>query len=139
MKSDNLFHFSWEMIYSPLQTMDIFYCDGYGHNPVLFIEYRGKRVMISCDGEMKFDYNDTRIRNCDDLIHAGITTDNEWYKAANSIENGYFPWFDAYIEENNNWVHLDMVNGSLDDIILQCQRYLMEATKQFQIDEQEEN
>jgi hypothetical protein len=124
---DNLFKFNWIVSYDPLRKSDVFYCEGYNHTPLLYIEYMDKRVMISCDGEMHFEYNDVIVRHCEDLVEAGIHTDAHWTKAIHEIEDGLFPWFDAYEwdEDSQEWQHLDMVNSEYEDIILQVQKYMM--------------
>ncbi len=127
----NLFEFDWKDRYDPLAKSDIFYCEGYTHSVVLYIKYNNRIVEISCDGEMDFWYNDVRVRSYSDLIKAGILTDTDWRKAQDSIHDGSFPWFDAYMEDPETYEmeHLDMVHGDLDDIILEVQQYLMEVAK----------
>jgi hypothetical protein len=131
MEKTNLFEFQWVDQYDHLAKSDVFYCLGYTHNAIAYIRYNNRIILISCDGEMDFWYNDVRIRSCNDLVEAGITTDTEWLKAREEIHDGSFPWFDAYIEDPETYEleHLDMVHGDLDDIILNAQQYLMEITK----------
>jgi len=137
LSTTDLFEFQWVDTYDHLAKSDVFYCLGYTHNAVVYMRYNNRIILISCDGEMDFWYNDVRIRSCNDLIEAGILTDTDWQKARDTIDDGSFPWFDAYIEhpETYELEHLDMVNGDLDDIILQAQRYMMYEMK---TDQQEE-
>lgn len=132
MSTANLFKFEWVVTYDPLRKSDVFYCDGYNHTPLLYIEYNDQRVMIACDGEMHFEYNEVVVRSADDLPEAGINTDSDWVKAIHELDDGLFPWFDAYEwdEDYMQWEHLNMVNSEYEDIILQAQRYLMERTNE---------
>lgn len=130
----NKFYLDWHIAYDHHRKSDVFYCDGYrGHTPVVDINYMGKIVQISCDGEMDFEYKDFRVRNCDDLFDAGITSDLIWHKVIENYEisgNENTPWFDAYLlDESNNWEHLDMVNGDIDDIIHSVQKFMLEITR----------
>ena len=125
------FIFEWEMNYNPIQKSDIFYSEGYSHNPVVYISFNDRRVMISCDGQMNFYLDDTKVRSCFDLVKANVVNDTDWQIVRNHPDFGYsglFPWFDAYEynEDTNDWEHLDMVYGEIDEIILAVQRYLME-------------
>lgn len=122
------FVFDWQDIYDPLRRSDVFYCMGNHHNPILTISYGDRRVMIACDGEMNFWHNDVKVRSDNDLPDAGIHTDTDWLKAReNDIDDGLFPWFDAYeyLEDSGDWIHLDMVYGDLNEIILAVQRLLL--------------
>jgi hypothetical protein len=127
-----MFKFRWVVCYDPLRKSDVFYCDGYHHTPLLYIEFKDETVMIACDGEMHFEYNDVIVRNSEDLFEAGIRTDADWVKAIHELEDCLLPWFDAYEwdEDYKEWKHLDMVNSEYEDIILQAQRYLMEKTNE---------
>lgn len=122
------FDFKWLDFYDPLRRSDVFYCMGNHHNPVLEISFDDRRVMIACDGEMNFWYNDVKVRSDKDLPDAGIRTDTDWHNAMETgIHDGLFPWFDAYeyLEDNHEWFHLDMVYGDLNEIILAVQRLLL--------------
>lgn len=132
--TEDRFNFKWHEPYNHHRKSDVFYCDGYrGHVPIVDIEYMGKIVQISCDGELDFNYKDLRIRNCDDLIEAGIASDFVWHKVIENYEisgNENTPWFDAYLlDESNQWEHLDMVNGNIDDIISSVQKFMLEMMR----------
>lgn len=122
----NKINFDWHNIYDHKQISDVFYCIGNGHNQVVYMEFNGRRVKISCDGEMSFYYGNTRIRSNFDLEEAGIDSDAVWSQIRDSVDDGLFPWFDAYEwnEEKEYWEHLDMVSGELDEIINRVQVYL---------------
>lgn len=121
----NKFYFEWHQAYDPHRKSDVFYVDYGTCSPVVDITFNDKRVQITCDGEMRFTYNNYDIRKYDDLIRSGILNDQDWFEA--DIHDGFFPWFDAYEydEDKKDWVHLDMVNGDIDNIILHVQRYLL--------------
>ena len=125
----NKFYFRWHQLYDPHRKSDIFYVDRGTSSPVVDITFNDKMVQITCDGEMMFTYNGYRIRKYDDLMDSGLVSDKEWNQV--DIHDGLYPWFDAYEynEDNNEWIHLDMVNGDLDDIILEVQRYILETTQ----------
>ena len=117
------------------QRQDIFYCEGYEHSPVCFIKGNGRKVLISCDGEMriiyKVDGDDVIISDYWDLIDAGVKSDDDIWKLK-LADWDCNPWFDAYDvtegyhPENGveSFVHLDMVEGNLDDIIDTVKQYI---------------
>lgn len=123
----NKFYFEWIDLYMHNRTSDVFYCLGEGHSPVVYIEFNGRRTMISCDGEMSFYYGDTRIRSGFDLAKARIDSDAIWEQIRGCIDDGLFPWFDAYEwdQDGKYWNHLDMVSGDLNEIIFNVQHYLL--------------
>jgi hypothetical protein len=126
----NRFYFNWLVPYDPLAKNDVFYCEGYNHNPVVRITFNNREVMISCDGEMNFYIGDTRVRSRQDLEEAGVKSDTDWELLRDDpdyFHDGLFPWFDAYewSDSVGDWIHLEMVNGILDHTITQVQRYLM--------------
>lgn len=104
------------------KKLDIFYCDGYGHNHVAKIEYKNKAINIFCDGEMDFTHNNVRVRNNSKLEEAGIFNDSDVDKInLNQWINN--PWFDAYLEDEYD-VHLDMVEGDIEESIKRAMEWL---------------
>ena len=121
----------WHEEYHPLRKSDVFFCTGSTHTPVVTIDFNDHQVLISCDGELDFQWNDVRVRDFWDLMDSGIKTDSDWAKAIQDPQDGHYntPWFDAYeySESTPYGEHLDMVNGDIDDAIVQAQRYLMDS------------
>lgn len=130
----NKFYFEWHQIYDHHRKSDIFYHDHGTCSPVVDITFNNHTVQITCDGEMDFHVKDVHVRSYDDLIAAGIKTDLDWKELTNDSYFGYwglYPWFDAYEydEDKKDWVHLDMVNGDIDDIIREVQKYMIKITQ----------
>lgn len=126
----NKFYFNWHQIYDTNCKSDIFYHDYGNSSPVVDISFNGNRIMITCDGEMNFIYKGERVRQYRDLSKCGINTDIDWLKALDDDQDypeGFMPWFDAYEYNDsvNDWEHIDMVSGHIDDIILTVQKYLL--------------
>lgn len=137
------FDIEWLEWYNPEAKADVFYCDGYGHNPVCVIkatdEDTGKdtHILISVDGEMRLDYLDPitgdihNVRDFWDLAEIGITKDSDLVKL-DGMEWDMNPWFDAYDitakytpeDGIESLIHLDMVSGDLDEIIGRVIEYL---------------
>lgn len=120
----------WHEEYHPLRKSDVFFSTGSTHTPVVTIDFNDHQVLISCDGEFDFQWNDVRVRHFWDLMDSGIRTDSDWVKAIQDPQDGHYntPWLDAYeySEDTPYGEHLDMVNGDIDDAIVQAQRYLMD-------------
>jgi len=106
------------------QTLDVFYCDGYGHTYVAKVTYKDVSIKIYCDGEMRFIHNDVTVRNNSQLEKAGIFTDSDVEKIDTNqwINN---PWFDAYLESDNSLEHLDMVTGDINEAVKQAIEWLI--------------
>jgi hypothetical protein len=95
------FDIEWLQERTQNQSLDIFYCEGYEHSPVCYITGNGKKVLISCDGEMKGIFSDESgdeviITDFWDLIDAGIKTDDDYLELREKIEWDFNPWFTAY-------------------------------------------
>jgi hypothetical protein len=127
----------WLQDVLPNQMSDFFYCEGYGHSPVCHITGNGKKVLISCDGEMKLRYNDRTgkehiITELWDFMDLGIETDKDYNNNLARFEWDYNPWFTAYDVTHNydptlgedTYDHLDFVEGNLLDIIDQVVKYI---------------
>lgn len=106
------------------QTLDIFYCDGYGSGPVAKVSYKDIAIHIYCDGEMDFTHNGIRVRNNSRLEEAGIFNDSDAAKI-NSNQWMNNPWFDAYLESDNGLEHLDMVTGDINEAVNQAKKWLI--------------
>lgn len=131
------FDIEWLQENNKKQRMDIFYCEGYHHSPVCIIEGNDKKVLISCDGEMKAIFTDNDgdevyITDFWDLIELGIKTDSDYLKVEDRIEWDFNPWFAAYdITENydptlgnDTYHYLEIVEGNLDDTIEKVKKYI---------------
>lgn len=121
------------------QRSDVFYCDGYNHTPICIVKGNGKKVLISCDGEMRAHFIDSDgeehlITDSWDLEDAGIKTDSDLKRYEDKLEWIDNPWLDAYditeeySPENGveSLVHLDMVSGTIDEIMEKVKTYISE-------------
>jgi hypothetical protein len=127
----------WLAYVSENQRSDVFYCDGYNHSPVCIVKGKYKKVLISCDGEMRAKFIDSdgeehTITDFWELEEAGIKTDSDLSKYEDKLEWIENPWLDAYDitdgyhPENGSesMDHLDMVSGDLDEILNKVKNYI---------------
>lgn len=123
----------WLQWFDPQATSDLFYCEGYHHSPVCIVKGNGRHILIACDGEMTIRYNDNVIKDFWDLEENGIKTDLDLSKLDpdNFDDN---PWLDAYDVTVNydevagveTYDNLDMVSGTIEEIIEKVKIYLKE-------------
>lgn len=85
----------------------------------------GRTAQIMVCGEMRLIYGDSIIRYADDLVKAGITTDEELDRAINAdeIEVANNPWFEVWIDDLESDAHftvdeaveqaIEMLRGNL--------------------------
>jgi hypothetical protein len=131
------FDIEWLQERSQNQALDIFYCEGYEHSPVCYISGNKRKVLISCDGEMRGIFSDKSgdeviITDFWDLIDAGIETDDDYLELKEKIEWDFNPWFTAYDVTNNydpdlghdTFTCLEFVEGDLDEIISKVKDYI---------------
>lgn len=140
-KLDNIkckYDIEWLQDVVPNQMSDFFYCEGYGHSPVCYITGNGRKILISCDGEMKLYYRPKEgeeivITDFWDMIYeAKIKTDKDYNDNIEKFEWDYNPWFTAYDITHNydptlgedTYDHLDYVEGNLQDIVDQVVKYI---------------
>ena len=133
MASKNEFVFDWHIPYDSVRTADIFYCD-FNHNPIVTISFNNQEILIACDGVMRIVYNNPNggpvdiVKNSDKLSDIGINNDSDYANALCSelYEFDNQPWFDAYDLNDVFSDSMNMVEGDLDDIILDVMRYLLQ-------------
>jgi hypothetical protein len=136
MASKNEFVFDWHTIYDPNRKADVFHVDYGSHNPIVTITFNDHSVGIFCDGVMRIVYNNPDggpvdvVKQSGKLPDIGINNDADY---ANALYNELYefdnqPWFDAYsyTYDADGGESLDMVEGFLDDIILEVMRHLLQ-------------
>lgn len=96
-----------------------------GASRVASVTMDGRTADIMVCGEMRLIYGDSIIRYGDDLIKAGITTDEELDRAINldEIEVGHNPWFEVWLDDLESEAHftvdeaieqaIEMLKGSV--------------------------
>lgn len=123
------------------QRSDVFYCDGYNHTPVCVVKGENRKVLISCDGEMDVRFIDEdgeehKITDFWGLLDVGIKSDADLQKYEDKLNWIDNPWFDAYditddyqpeLGPDNSGIHLDMVSGSIDEILEKVKNYINEG------------
>ena len=120
------------------QRSDVFYCEGYGHSPICIVSGDTKKVLISCDGEMRAHFIDSDgeehlITDSWELEDAGIKSDSDLRRFEDKFEWDDNPWLDAYDitdgyhPENGSesFDHLDMVSGTIDEILEKVKEYII--------------
>ena len=132
------FDIEWLQKDEPEQRTDLFYCEGYQHSPVCIITGGSRKVLISCDGEMriKYKYGGETFTLTDywDLLEHDIKRDIDLNKLDydNYIDN---PWFAAYDITNNydedagweTYEDIGFVHDNLDEMILRVKYYITEG------------
>lgn len=133
----------WLQWFDEKAKTDIFYCEGYEHSPVCIIKGNNRQVLVSCDGEMNAlfidnDGEEHRITDYWGLVNAGIKTDFDLEKLKDKIEWDMTPWFNAYditedyqedLGPDNSGVNLEMVSGTIDEILQKVEGYMKETDK----------
>lgn len=123
------------------QRSDVFYSDGYNHNPVCVVKGENRQVLIACDGEMDVRFIDSdgeehKITDFWGLLDVGIKSDEDLKKYEDKLNWIDNPWFDAYditddyqaeLGPDNSGIHLDMVSGTLDEILEKVKNYINEG------------
>ena len=130
----------WLQERNPNQSLDIFYCEGYEHSPVCYITGNERKVLISCDGEMKGVFTDESgdeviIGDFWDLMDAGIDSDDIYLELRHRFEWDFNPWFTAYdITKDydpdlghSTYNCLEFVEGTLDEIIDNVNNYIKQG------------
>jgi hypothetical protein len=125
----------WLQWFNPEAKSDVFYCEGYEHSPVCVVSGNGRRILISCDGELRITIDDEIIiQDHWDLIEHGFKTDADIPKLYEVGQVDWNCWLDAYditsdydpVAGQETYDHLDMISDNLDEIFDQVKAYLKE-------------
>jgi hypothetical protein len=132
------FDIEWLTENEPEQRTDLFYCEGYHHTPVCIITGNERKVLISCDGEMRirYDYGGEEYIITDfwDLLEHDIKRDID----LNRLDCDKYddsPWFAAYDITNNydevagheTYDDLSIIESNLDEMIKLVKEYILKG------------